>query len=168
MPPAPPPAAPPRLVSLDAFRRFVMLLLMAEVIRLAAVAQALPGNPFWAFLAHHQSHVEWIGCSLHDLIQPSFSFIVGVALPFSIAARLGRGQTRGRMTLHAFSRALILIALGIFLRSVGKPQTYFTYEDTLSQIGLGYGFLFILGFRPVRDQWIAFGLLLAAYWLAFA
>ena len=145
-----------------------MLLMMAEVVRFAAVAQALPGNPFWAFLAHHQTHVEWIGCSLHDLIQPSFSFIVGVALPFSIAARLGRGQTRGRMTLHAFSRALILIALGIFLRSVGKPQTYFTFEDTLSQIGLGYGFLFILGFRPVRDQWIAFGLLLAGSWLAFA
>jgi heparan-alpha-glucosaminide N-acetyltransferase len=164
-------ASPPagqRLTSLDAFRGFVMLLMMAEVIRLAAVAQALPGNVFWAFLAHHQTHAEWTGCSLHDLIQPSFSFIVGVALPFSIAARLARGQTRGRMTLHAFSRALILILLGVFLRSVGRPQTYFTFEDTLSQIGLGYGFLFMLGFRPVRDQWIAFGLLLAGYWLAFA
>jgi heparan-alpha-glucosaminide N-acetyltransferase len=162
------PPAPSRLVSLDAFRGFVMLLMMAELIQLAAVARALPGNAFWAFLAHHQTHVEWIGCSLHDLIQPSFSFIVGVALPFSIAARLARGQTRGRMTVHAFSRAVILILLGIFLRSIGKPQTYFTFEDTLSQIGLGYGFLFMLGFRPVRDQWIAFGLLLAGYWLAFA
>ena len=167
-PSAPSPPKPPRLVSLDAFRGFVMLLMMAEVIRLAAVAQALPENAFWTFLAHHQTHVEWIGCSLHDLIQPSFSFIVGVALPFSISTRLARGQTRGRMTSHAFSRAFILILLGIFLRSVGKPQTYFSFEDTLSQIGLGYGFLFMLGFRPVRDQWIAFGLLLAGYWLAFA
>ena len=32
-----------------------------------------------------RSHVEWVGCSLHDLIQPSFSFLVGVALPFSLA-----------------------------------------------------------------------------------
>jgi heparan-alpha-glucosaminide N-acetyltransferase len=168
MPPEASPVAPQRLISLDAFRGLVMLLMMAEVLRFASVAQALPGSPFWAFLAHHQTHVEWVGCSLHDLIQPSFSFIVGVALPFSIAARLARGQTRGRMTLHAFSRALILILLGLFLRSVGKPQTYFTFEDTLSQIGLGYGFLFILGFRPVRDQWIAFALLLAGYWLAFA
>src|SRR5580658_7134479 len=131
MPPAPPPAAPPRLVSLDAFRRFVMLLLMAEVIRLATVAQALPGNPFWAFLAHHQTHVEWIGCSLHDLIQPSFSFIVGVALPFSIANRLARGQPKAGMTAHALWRSLILVFLGIFLRSVGHEQTYFTFEDTL-------------------------------------
>jgi heparan-alpha-glucosaminide N-acetyltransferase len=168
MPPEASPSAQIRLTSLDAFRGFVMLLMMAEVIRLSAVSMALPGNAFWAFLAHHQTHVEWTGCSLHDLIQPSFSFIVGVALPFSIAARLARGQTRGWMTLHAFSRALILILLGIFLRSVGKPQTYFTFEDTLSQIGLGYGFLFMLGFRSVRDQWIAFALLLAGYWLAFA
>ena len=44
---------------------------------------------------HHQSHVEWTGCSLHDLIQPSFSFLVGVALPFSLASRLARGQSQG-------------------------------------------------------------------------
>lgn len=162
------PAPAQRLVSLDAYRGFVMLLMMAELIRLPAVAAALPGNAFWAFLAWHQSHVQWVGCSLHDLIQPSFSFIVGVALPFSIAARLAHGQTHGRLALHAFGRALILILLGVFLRSTGKPQTYFTFEDTLSQIGLGYGFLFLLGFRPVREQWIAFGLLLVGIWAAFA
>ncbi len=157
-----------RLVSLDAYRGFVMLLMMAEVLRLSAVARALPLSGFWAFLGYHQSHVEWVGCSLHDLIQPSFSFIVGVALPFSIAARLARGQTRGRMALHAFGRAFLLVVLGFFLRSVDKPQTNFTFDDTLTQIGLGYGFLFLLGFRPVRDQWTAFGLLLVGYWLAFA
>jgi predicted acyltransferase len=165
---APSPPAVPRLTSLDAYRGFVMLLMMAEVLRFKAVAQALPGNAFWAFLGWHQSHVEWVGCTLHDLIQPSFSFIVGVALPFSIAARLARGQSRARLSLHAFGRALILIALGVFLRSVGKSQTTFTFEDTLSQIGLGYGFLFLLGFRPVRDQWIAFAVLLTGYWAAFA
>jgi predicted acyltransferase len=157
-----------RLVSLDAYRGFVMLLMMAEVLRFASVSHALPASGFWAFLAHHQTHVEWIGCSLHDLIQPSFSFIVGVALPFSIATRLARGQSRAQLSVHAFGRALILIALGVFLRSVGKSETTFTFEDTLSQIGLGYGFLFLLGFRPVRDQWIAFALLLAGYWTAFA
>jgi predicted acyltransferase len=162
------PTPPPRLVSLDAYRGFVMLLMMAEVLRFKSVAQALPGNGFWSLLAYHQTHVEWIGCSLHDLIQPSFSFIVGVALPFSIAARTAKGQSRRQLTLHAFVRAFILIALGIFLRSVGKPQTSFTFEDTLSQIGLGYGFLFMLGFRPVRDQWIAFAFLLIGYWTAFA
>jgi hypothetical protein len=43
---------------------------------------------------------------------------------------------------HAIWRALILIALGILLRSVHQPQTYATFEDTLTQIGLGYVFRF--------------------------
>jgi predicted acyltransferase len=72
------------------------------------------------------------------------------------------------MTLHALGRALILILLGVFLRSTSHPQTYWTFEDTLSQIGLGYFFLFLLGSRPVRDQWIAVAFLLVAYWIAFA
>src|SRR5919106_1209008 len=90
-----------RLVSLDAYRGFVMLLMMAEVLRLSRVSRALPESWFWGFLSHHQSHVEWIGCSLHDLIQPSFSFVVGVALPYSIANRLARGHKPANMTLHA-------------------------------------------------------------------
>jgi predicted acyltransferase len=112
--------------------------------------------------------VDWIGCSLHDLIQPSFSFLVGVALPFSLASRAARGQSRTRMTLHAAWRALVLILLGVFLRSIGAHQTYWTFEDTLSQIGLGYVALFLLGIRPAREQWVALGLILAGYWAAFA
>jgi predicted acyltransferase len=157
-----------RLVSIDAYRGLVMLLMMGEVLRFQRVAQARPNSWFWQFLAHHQTHAEWIGCSLHDLIQPSFSFLVGVALPFSIANRTARAEPRARITLHAFGRALALVLLGVFLRSIGRSQTYWTFEDTLTQIGLGYPLLFLLGWRPVRDQWIAFGLILAGYWAAFA
>ncbi|HEY3899509.1 MAG TPA: DUF5009 domain-containing protein [Chthoniobacter sp.] len=167
----PPPASPPatRLASLDAYRGFVMFLMMAGLtMSFVSVSRALPGHPFWAFLAFHQTHSQWLGCSLHDLIQPSFSFIVGVALPFSIASRLARGQTMGKLTLHAAWRSLLLIALGVFLRSVGRPQTFFTFTDTLAQIGFGYTFLFLLGFRSVRTQWIAFTLLLLGDWLLFA
>jgi heparan-alpha-glucosaminide N-acetyltransferase len=157
-----------RLTSLDVYRGFVMLLMMAEVLNLAKVAKELPQSKFWSFLAWHQTHVQWLGCTLHDLIQPSFSFIVGVALPFSILARSQRGQTQLSMSLHAFARAAILILLGIFLRSVGKPQTNFTFDDTLTQIGLGYGFLFLLGFRTLKIQCLACAVLLVGYWAAFA
>ncbi len=145
-----------------------MFLMMAEALHLAAVAKAHPEGGIWKLLAHHQEHVAWVGCTLHDLIQPSFSFLVGVALPFSIASRKARGQSALRMSLHAFWRGGLLILLGVFLRSVGKPVTNFTFEDTLSQIGLGYPILFVLGLRPTRDQWIAFGTILVGYWLAFA
>src|ERR1700758_4345835 len=87
--------------AMDAYRGFVMLLMMAEVLRLARVAQAFPGNWVWSFLAYNQSHVEWAGCSLHDMIQPSFSFLVGVALPYSIASRIRKGGTLGPMFAHA-------------------------------------------------------------------
>lgn len=164
----PKPATVPRLSSIDAYRGFVMLLMLAEVLHLSKVAKALPDSSFWSFLAFHQSHVPWVGCSLHDLIQPSFSFLVGVALPFSIASRIAKGQSTGRMFLHACWRAVALVALGIFLRSLGRPQTYFTFEDTLSQIGLGYVFLFLLGLRSVKLQWTAFLLILVGYWAFFA
>jgi len=164
----PPRSSPGRLTSLDAYRGFVMFLMMAEVLRCCRVAAALPASGLWKFLCHHQSHVEWIGCSLHDLIQPSFSFMVGVALPFSIASRGAKGQSPARMTWHAFWRALVLVLLGVFLRSTGSPQTHWTFEDTLTQIGLGYGALFLLGFRPVRDHWVALAVILVGYWAAFA
>jgi predicted acyltransferase len=158
----------PRNVAVDAYRGFVMLLMMAEVLQFSRIAQAFPGNWFWRILAFHQTHAAWAGCSLHDTIQPGFSFLVGVALPYSIASRLAKGATFGKMFGHTLWRALLLIALGIFLRSLQSPQTNFTFEDTLTQIGLGYTFLFLLGFCSPRWQWTALVVILVGYWLAWA
>src|SRR3569833_707112 len=72
------------------------------------------------------------------------------------------------MTLHAFGRALILILLGVFLRSVNHPQTNWSFVVLLLQIGLGYPFLFLLGFRSARTQWIAFAIVIVGYWAAWA
>jgi len=156
-----------RLGSIDAYRGLVMLLMLAEVLRLAAVARALSQSRVWQFLAYHQSHVEWVGCALHDMIQPSFTFLVGISLPFSLASRRRRGQSVWRMTWHALWRSMVLVGLGIFLRSLGRSQTYFTFEDTLTQIGLGYFFLFLLANLRVRYQWLALAVILVGYWFAF-
>lgn len=167
--PSPEPSAKPvRLASIDAYRGLVMFLMLAEALHLCAVARHFPQSTLWELLCHHQSHVEWVGCSLHDLIQPSFSFLVGVALPFSIANRRARGDSPRRMGAHALWRALVLVALGIFLRSMRSSQTNFTFEDTLTQIGLGYAFLYLLGWRSPRAQFGAFLVILLAYWGAFA
>jgi heparan-alpha-glucosaminide N-acetyltransferase len=160
--------APPRLASIDAYRGLVMLLMMGEVLAFCDVSANIPTSGFWRFLCSQQSHVAWVGCSLHDLIQPSFSFLVGVALPFSLARRQSEGQSNARRTLHAFWRALVLILLGVFLRSLNHRQTYWTFEDTLTQIGLGYGFLYLVAARSQRTQWITFTAILAGYWLLFA
>jgi heparan-alpha-glucosaminide N-acetyltransferase len=157
-----------RLVSLDAFRGTVMLLMLAEAMRLPVVANAFPHSAFWRVIGFNTEHVDWQGCSLHDLIQPAFSFLVGAALPFSIASRIMKGQAFGSMLAHTVRRALILIFLGFFIRSQWSHQTYFTFEDTLTQIGLGYVFLFLLGFARVRTQVLALVLILICFWAAFA
>lgn len=99
--------APKRIVSVDVYRGFVMLLMMAEVLSFGSVAQQNPGSAFWRFMAFRQTHVLWVGCSLHDLIQPSFSFLVGVALPYSVVSRLAR--------VDGFQRRHLLPVAGSFL-----------------------------------------------------
>src|SRR5256885_17115777 len=81
-----------RLISLDALRGLVMVLMLAEVMRLPVVAQAFPHSLFWRIIGFNTEHVEWQGGSLHDLIQPAFSFLVGAALPFLIANPGKKGQ----------------------------------------------------------------------------
>ncbi len=158
---------PPRVASIDAYRGLVMLLMASEGLGITKVAKSFVDSGFWQFLSYQVDHVQWIGCSLWDLIQPSFTFLVGVALPYSIASRAAKGESRGTMLRHAIVRSLALVFLGILLRSDGKNQTNFTFEDTLTQIGLGYTFCFLLAFKPARMQFGAALGILAAYWLAF-
>ncbi|MDB5022402.1 MAG: Protein of unknown function transrane [Mucilaginibacter sp.] len=157
-----------RIASVDVYRGLVMLLMMGELLSFKHVSQALPQSSFWQFLYFNQDHVPWFGCSLHDMIQPSFTFLVGAVLPYSISSRLNKGATFTSLIRHAVLRSIILIALGIFLRSMSGRQTYYTFEDTLTQIGLGYTFLFMLGFCSQRTQLAVLAVILAAYWLAFA
>jgi predicted acyltransferase len=145
-----------------------MLLMMGEVLKFSAVAQSFPHSLFWRVLAYNQTHVEWAGLGLHDTIQPGFTFLVGVALPYSIFSRLKKGQSFGKQLGHTIWRSLVLIALGIFLRSTQSGQTNFTFEDTLTQIGLGYTFAFLLAYCRPKWQWTALAALLFGYWLAWA
>ena len=156
-----------RVEAIDALRGFVMFLMLAEVMRLWTLHDAFPSSTFWSIVAYNTTHVPWQGCSLHDLIQPAFSFLVGAALPFSIASRRASGQSFGLMLRHAVVRSVILMLLGIFLRSMERPTTYWTFEDTLTQIGMGYTFLFMLAFTPRKVQIGVFAGILIAFWAAF-
>ena len=169
LPRSPAPGISPvlRVPSIDAFRGFVMFLMLAEAMRLWTLHDALPSSGFWAIVAFNTTHVPWQGCSLHDLIQPAFSFLAGASLPFSIASRQARGETFGRMLVHTLKRSAILVLLGIFLRSMGRPQTNWTFEDTLTQIGLGYTILFLLAFASLRVQAGVFVAILVGFWGAF-
>jgi predicted acyltransferase len=165
----PAPAVPAeRLVSLDAFRGAVMLLMASSGLGIAPVAEKFPTSQAWQFWGYQCSHAEWAGCTLWDLIQPAFMFMVGVAVPWSLASRQARGQSFGVMFGHALFRAVLLILLSVFLASAWSPRTNWTFSGVLAQIGLGYPFLFLLAFARPRWQWLAAAVILAAYWLAFA
>jgi|SRR6187402_1054663 len=162
-------AVPPqRNVAVDAYRGLVMLLMMGEVMQFETVARSFPTSTFWRILSFNQSHVQWVGMGLHDMIQPSFTFLVGVALPYSLRSRQKKDQSFQKILAHTIWRSFLLIALGIFLRSIHSPMTNFTFEDTLTQIGMGYTFAVLLTFARPRWQWTAFGILLFSYWLAWA
>jgi predicted acyltransferase len=169
-----------RLVSLDAYRGFVMLAMVSHSFGLPAVANELSGRgdryaATWQQIAYQFDHVPWPGCTFWDLIQPSFMFMVGTAMAFSCAARRAKGQSYWLMALHAAWRALALILLGVFLRTEikpdpdgGPPITNFTFVDVVSQIGFGYFFLFLL---CGRRQWVlmlAALAILVGYWALFA
>jgi heparan-alpha-glucosaminide N-acetyltransferase len=161
-------AASARLTSLDVFRGVTMVFMASEILHLPSVARQFPASGAARFVAGMLDHRAWVGCVPWDLIQPAFMFMVGVSLPYSIASRREKGQSFSRMLAHSAVRALILITLGIFLRSQSRAQTYFTFEDVLTQIGLGYVFLFLLAWTRSRVQLLAAGLILVGYWAAFA
>lgn len=169
--PAPVGVKPERLLSLDTFRGMVLILLCVEGPNWVWQADILAANPdsgFWQFIAHHSHHVTWVGCVVWDMIQPSFMFMVGVAMAYSYSKRQRLGDAYGKMLRHAVVRAVILILLGVFLRSAASDSTQWTFEDVVTQIGLGYVFLFLLWNKPFKVQAIAAGLILLGYWAMFA
>ncbi|HEY6565212.1 MAG TPA: hypothetical protein VIY86_11980, partial [Pirellulaceae bacterium] len=109
-----------RYVSIDTYRGLVMFLMLVELLQLGQLATAYPESRFWHWIQFHTTHVAWTGCSLHDLIQPSFTFLVGVSLAVSQARpqRVGRGSHH--RIVHAIYRSVVLIVLGVFVRSLGK------------------------------------------------
>ena len=162
------PVAAPRRASIDVFRGMVMFLMLAEIMHLWELADVFPEVRLLRWLRFHTTHVAWEGCSLHDMIQPAFTFLVGVSMPFSIASRIARGHSTTGLVLHAAWRAFVLVGLGIVLRSLGREHTYFTFEDTLTQIGLGYFFVFLIALSPRWLHYVAAALILVGFWAAFA
>ncbi|WP_435007754.1 acyltransferase family protein [Tundrisphaera lichenicola] len=157
-----------RLVSIDAYRGFVMLAMASGGLALGKAAQLHPGDRLWEALSFHTEHVSWRGCSSWDLIQPSFMFIVGVAMPFSYANRTARGEGQGGQFGHALIRSTVLVLLGVFLASAWNRQTNWVFTNVLAQIGLGYPFVFLLLGRSARVQFAALVAILVGYWLLFA
>src|SRR5262245_52568424 len=90
-----------RLESLDVFRGLAIALM---------ILVNSPGNdtPYiWL------DHSEWHGCTLVDLIFPSFVFIVGV----STALRFSKVQNTQGLVSKIFRRSLFIFLIGLLLNA---------------------------------------------------
>jgi heparan-alpha-glucosaminide N-acetyltransferase len=160
-----------RLRSLDAYRGFVMMAMASGGAgALAGLGDHGDGvsSHVLQWLRQQLDHVPWRGGVFWDMIQPSFMFMVGVAMPFSFASRTARGETWPRMFGHALVRSMVLIALAVFLASNGSRYTHYSFVNVLGQIGLGYLFVFLLLGRRPAVQLAAAVAVLVADWLLFA
>ncbi len=161
-----------RVKSLDAYRGLIMIVLAGGAFGLRQVAAKQPADASWQQVAFQFSHPQWnslfgwCGVAFWDLIQPAFMFMVGVAVPFSLARRRMMGQARWRRGMHCAWRCLALVGLGVFLSSTSSTQTRFEFTNVLSQIGLGYGFVYFISGYRVRLQVVSlFGILLLSWGL---
>jgi Uncharacterized conserved protein len=185
------PRPAPRLVSLDAFRGFIMLMLAAHGFGILALSNTPADRPLWSIIdrettqrvAFHFNHPPWqssfvpgthdatigtqwlhVGVSFWDLIQPAFMFMVGVSLPLSISRRETIGQSKWKRGVHAFIRSVVLVLMGVFLYSLNSSATNWIFPNVLAQIGLGYFFVYLLTGQKIWIQTTAFLVILVGTW----
>ena len=154
-----------RLVSLDAYRGLIMLMLISHGFGFAA----LRSYPNWAWLAGQVDHAQWVGCTFWDLIQPAFTFMVGMAMPFAFARRQEQGATTFDLFRHVAWRAFVLIVLSNVLSNFGgKPRPVLQLINVLCQIALGYMLCFFITRLRFSWQVVCAAALLAGHWALFA
>ncbi|NND31392.1 MAG: DUF5009 domain-containing protein [Saprospiraceae bacterium] len=142
-----------RLYSLDFFRGLTMFLLIAGFTRLfpSITENATDGSLLHAIGLQFE-HVAWAGLKFWDLIQPYFMFIVGVAIPYAVANREKKGQSREQINRHVFKRALMLLFLGWAITCIGSGKIIFHFQNVLSQLSVTYLIAYLVMRKPARTQ----------------
>ena len=136
-----PPSDPKaRSVALDAYRGLIMIFLVSTGFGFGA----LKDHPIWGAVARQVDHVPWEGMVLWDLIQPAFMFMVGVAMPYSFAKRLGEGASFLSNLGHVLKRCAVLIFLSQLFTAWGDGRVEFGLINVLSQIAFTYLICFLL------------------------
>ena len=84
-------------------------------------------------------HADWNGWTPTDLVFPIFLFLVGIAIVFSTASRIARGETKRILVMHTFRRAAILFALGILIHGFPHyPLATLRIYGVLQRIAICY------------------------------
>lgn len=98
-----------RLISLDVFRGFTILLM------------TIVNNPgSWATVYPPLLHSDWNGCTPTDLVFPFFIFIMGVAVSFAMPTKNFDDTSFNKILI----RSLRMFCLGMFFNFFGKIQLF--------------------------------------------
>jgi predicted acyltransferase len=147
-----------RITSVDFFRGFTMFLLAGEATELYEHFSKID-NGVMQFLGTQLSHHEWHGLHFWDLIQPFFMFIVGVAIPFAVANRQKKGDSNKTITIHALTRAFLLLFLGWALYFTDAGRLVFRFQNVLAQLSVTYLVAFLIRNKSFKFQ-LAFTLVI--------
>lgn len=116
-----------RIVSIDALRGLVMLL-MIFVNDIASFKSA----PWW--LKHYPPDEN--GMTFVDLVFPAFLFIVGMSIPAAVRSRRGRGQGWIGVWLHIALRTLSLLVLGILMVNMPADARVMNWRPGLWEVSV--------------------------------
>jgi heparan-alpha-glucosaminide N-acetyltransferase len=147
-----------RFESLDAYRGLIMSTLLC-----GSIFGSLKGHPTWNWLSIQNEHVAWEGCTYWDLIQPSFMYMVGVAMPFALARRTASGDSWRKRLGHVLTRAFGLILIGVLLDNFGARTLNFGFMRVLQQIAIGYVIAFFVVGRSFQIQAATAAAILVGY-----
>jgi predicted acyltransferase len=149
-----------RLLSLDFFRGFTMLLLMVESTGLYnyLVSPKLEGTLIYTIGSQFQHH-EWNGLHFWDLIQPFFMFIVGVAMYLSFLKRTEKGESYAGIRKHIFIRSFLLLFFGWWIYCISHEKITFYFQNVLAQLAVTTLLSFLVIRKSATTQ-IAFSLVL--------
>jgi predicted acyltransferase len=153
--------APQRVLSVDVLRGLTIafMILVND-----------PGD--WAQVFKQLDHAEWNGWTLTDLVFPTFLFLVGASIVFSMSARVARGNCWKTLTGQVLWRTVKILLLQFVL--VFFPRMHWQrmrFYGVLPRIALCYciaGLVMIAVIRRRNRVPILIGLvaaLLAGYWV---
>ena len=149
--------APTRVLSVDLLRGLTIALM---------ILVNDPGD--WSHVFKQLDHAEWNGWTLTDLVFPTFLFLMGAAMVFSLASRASRGDCKGTQAGHVFARAgkifLLDLALAYFPR---MHWTTLRLYGVLTRIALCYLIAGLVLLATRRVRWLAAIVagLLIGYWV---
>src|SRR5205809_1443295 len=95
-----------RAASIDILRAVTMLLMI-----FVNDLWSLKGIPLW--MEHTEANEDGMGVA--DSVFPAFLFIVGLSIPYAVAARKNKSETKLDIVWHILSRSLALVVMGVFL-----------------------------------------------------